>query len=82
VRRRGSSLCTGGLVQVVTAKNTKQARIGDMVKIGLIRGIKIKGYVLAYVIPPTALVLGTVAGHFLGALAGFPRSKSLEASPH
>jgi positive regulator of sigma E activity len=67
-----AGLCTGGLMQVLTVKNTKQARVGDIVKIGLLQGVKFKGYVLAYVIPSAALVLGAVGGHFLGAFAGLP----------
>jgi len=67
-----AGLCTGGLMQVLTVKNTKQARVGDSVKIGLVQGVKFKGYVLAYVIPSAALIVGAVVGHFLGTYAGFP----------
>ena len=67
-----AGLCTGGLMQVLTVKNTKRARIGDTVKIGLVQGIQFKGYFLAYVIPVAALVFGIVGGHFLGTYAGFP----------
>jgi positive regulator of sigma E activity len=44
-------LCRGGLMQVLTVKNTERARVGDTVKIGLVQGVQFKGYVLAYVIP-------------------------------
>ena len=67
-----AGLCTGGLMQVLTVKNSKRARIGDTVKIGLVQGVQFKGYFLAYVIPVAALVFGIVGGHFLGAYAGFP----------
>ncbi|MDD1647640.1 MAG: SoxR reducing system RseC family protein [Methanomicrobiales archaeon] len=72
-----AGLCTGGLMQVLTVKNTKQARVGDSVKIGLVRGVQYRGYVLAYVVPPAALVFGIVGGHFLGTYAGFPALDSI-----
>ncbi len=65
-------LCRGGLMQVLTVKNSKRARIGDTVKIGLVQGVQYTGYVLAYVIPSVALIFGAVGGHFLGSYAGFP----------
>jgi positive regulator of sigma E activity len=66
-----AGLCQGGLVKVLTVKNSKCARVGDTVKIGLSRGIQYRGYVLAYVMPSTALVLGAVGGHFLGIHTGY-----------
>jgi positive regulator of sigma E activity len=74
-RRCGAAaigLCKGGLMEELTVKNSKQARVGDTVKIGLVHRVQFQGYFLAYVIPPAALVLGTVCGHFLGTYAGFP----------
>lgn len=65
-------LCKGGLMQELTARNTPSARVGETVKIGLVQRVQYAGYVLAYVIPAAALVLGMVGGHFLGAYAGFP----------
>jgi positive regulator of sigma E activity len=59
-------------MQVLTVKNSKRARVGDHVKIGLVQGVQYKGYFLAYVVPPVALVSGAVGGHFLGTYAGFP----------
>lgn len=59
-------------MQVLTVKNSKRARIGDTVKIGLVQGVQYTGYVLAYVIPSVALIFGAVGGHFLGSYAGFP----------
>lgn len=70
-------LCRGGLMQVLTVKNSKRARVGDHVKIGLVQGIQYKGYFLAYVVPPAALVSGAVGGHFLGTYAGFPPLDSI-----
>ncbi len=66
-------LCKGGLMQELTVKNSKRARIGDIVKIGLVQGIQYKGYLLAYVIPSASLVFGAVGGHFLGTYVGFPQ---------
>lgn len=65
-------LCKGGLMQVLTVRNPARARIGDSVKIGLVQGAQFKGYLLAYVVPPAALVLGSLGGHFPGIYAGFP----------
>lgn len=68
-------LCKGGMMQVLTASNSKRARVGDSVKIGLVQGVQLKGYLLAYVIPAAALVFGAVAGHLLG---DYSRSLSLD----
>jgi positive regulator of sigma E activity len=65
-------LCKGGLMQELTVRNSKRARVGDTVKIGLVQRVQYAGYFLAYVIPSAALVFGAVVGHFLGAYAGFP----------
>jgi positive regulator of sigma E activity len=65
-------LCKGGLMQELTVRNTKQARVGDTVKIGLDQRVQYKGYVLAYSIPAVALVIGTVGGQYLGASVNFP----------
>jgi positive regulator of sigma E activity len=72
-------LCKGGLMQVLTVKNSKRARIGDAVQIGLIRRTQYQGYVLAYVVPAVALVFGAAGGHFLGAYAGFPALEVIAA---
>jgi positive regulator of sigma E activity len=65
-------LCKGGIMQELTVKNSKQARVGDIVKIGLVQGVQYRGFFLAYVIPAAALIFGIVGGHFLGVYAGFP----------
>lgn len=65
-------LCKGGLMQELTVGNPTAARVGDRVKIGLVRHVQYKGYILAYVVPAVALIAGMVAGHFLGALLGVP----------
>ncbi len=64
-------LCKGSFLKELTVKNSRQARVGDTVKIGLVQGTQFEGYILAYVVPSVALVLGTVAGHFLGTYTGF-----------
>lgn len=65
-------LCKAGQMQVLTVENPGNACVGDRVKIGLVQKVQYLGYVLAYVIPPAALILGSVAGHYLAASAGFP----------
>jgi positive regulator of sigma E activity len=65
-------LCKGGLMQELTVKNSKSARIGDTVKIGLVQRIQYRGFFLAFVIPSAALIFGIVGGHYLGTYAGFP----------
>jgi len=65
-------LCVAGIQHVLTVRNSMRARVGDTVKIGLVRAVQYRGYVLAYVIPPAGLLSGIVGGHFLGAYAGFP----------
>jgi positive regulator of sigma E activity len=65
-------LCKGGIMQELTVKNSKRARIGDTVKIGLVQGVQYRGFFLAYVIPAVALMFGIVGGHFLGTYIGFP----------
>jgi hypothetical protein len=59
-------------MQVLTVKNTKRARVGDTVKIGLVQWVQYTGYLLAFVIPSAALVFGIVGGHFLGSYVDFP----------
>lgn len=67
-----AGLCTGAITKVLTVRNSRQARVGDLVKIGLVKRVHYTGYVLAYVIPSLALILGAAAGDFLGRFAGFP----------
>lgn len=72
VRCCGAGPVQRGTYAGLTVKNKERARVGDTAKIGLVQGIQFKGYVLAYVIPPAALVFGIVGGHFPGTYAGFP----------
>jgi positive regulator of sigma E activity len=65
-------LCKGGMLQVLTVRNSTRARVGDRVKIRLVQEVQFKGYLLAYVIPASAFILGIVGGHFLGSRLGFP----------
>jgi positive regulator of sigma E activity len=65
-------LCKGGLMRELTVINSKRARVGDTVKIGLLQGVQYRGFFLAYVIPAAALIFGIVGGHFLGVYTGIP----------
>ena len=65
-------LCKGGMLQVLTVRNATGARIGDRVKIRLVQEVQFKGYLLAYVVPAAAFILGIVSGHFLGTWLGCP----------
>lgn len=65
-------LCKGGMMQVVTVRNIKRACVGDTVKIGLVQGTQNRGYLLAYVVPAAALIVGISFGHVLAGWAGFP----------
>ncbi len=65
-------LCKLGQLQVLTVANAVHAEVGDHVRIGLVRRTRYTGYVLAFVVPPAALILGSLAGHILAAYAGFP----------
>lgn len=65
-------LCKGGMMQVLTVRNPSHARVGDRVKIRLVQRVQLTGYLLAYVIPAAAFLLGIAAGHYLGSVLGFP----------
>jgi positive regulator of sigma E activity len=65
-------LCKMGQMQVLTVRNTQDARVGDRVKIGLDEKVQARAYVLAFIIPPAALIVGSVAGHSIGTYSGFP----------
>ncbi|GAB4485571.1 MAG: hypothetical protein OHK006_11930 [Thermodesulfovibrionales bacterium] len=56
----------GGTSMFVVASNRLGAQVGDTVEIGLRRTVKTRGYLLAYVIPLGAFLLGTGLGHALG----------------
>lgn len=60
-------LCrAGGTSMVLTAKNQIGAKIGDIVTIGLDRSVKVRGYLLAFVIPIISLILGSLIGYIVG----------------
>ena len=67
-----AGMCTGALTQLVTVTNSAQARVGDIVKIGLVRNVQYRGYLSAYVIPTAGLLFGIAGGGALGAALGFP----------
>jgi len=55
----------GGL-SMISAKNLAGAGIGDIVKIGIDSKVKVKGYLLSFMIPLFSLLGGALAGHFIG----------------
>lgn len=60
-------LCrASGLTATLTVKNTKHAFPGDTVTVALDKSIRRKGFLLAYVIPVTAFLCGTVLGYIIG----------------
>ena len=65
-------LCKGGMLQILTVRNSGGARAGDLVNIRLAQEVQNKGYLLAYVIPVAAFILGIVAGYYLGEWSGIP----------
>jgi len=64
-------------MQELTIRNSKQARVGDIVRIGLVQRVHTTGYLLGYVVPPSALVFGSVGGAFPGTYVGFPPLDSI-----
>jgi positive regulator of sigma E activity len=63
----------GGL-SVLNAKNLAGAKIGDTVKIGIDNKVKVKGYLLSFIIPLFSLLGGSLVGYFIGQkilLSGF-----------
>ncbi len=60
-------LCrSSGLNMVVTVKNTLNAGIGDTVIVGIDDRVRMKGYLLAFVIPLISFLVGSVAGLIAG----------------
>ncbi len=60
----------GGGSMVLQADNALGAYAGDTVVVGIGRNVRIKGYLLAYIIPFISLVAGTVIGHVAGKYLG------------
>ncbi|MCX5717940.1 MAG: SoxR reducing system RseC family protein [Nitrospirae bacterium] len=63
-----------GGISVLNAKNLAGARIGDTVKIGIDNKVKVKGYLLSFIIPLFSLLGGALGGYFIGQeilLSGF-----------
>ena len=60
-------LCkSSGYTLFVTAKNYIGAKVGDRVTVGLNRGIRIRGYLLAFIIPLVSLISGALIGDVVG----------------
>ena len=55
----------GGL-RMIRAKNLAGAGIGDIVKIGIDSKVKVKGYLLSFIIPLFSLIGGSLAGYSIG----------------
>jgi positive regulator of sigma E activity len=56
---------SGGM-STLTVKNTKHAVPGDTVTVALDKSVQRRGFLLAYVIPVTAFLCGTVLGYIIG----------------
>ncbi|MEW6739324.1 MAG: SoxR reducing system RseC family protein [Nitrospirota bacterium] len=66
-------LCkAGGTTMMLTVKNPIDAKIGDSVTVGIDKGIKTKGYFLAFIIPLLSLIFGALAGHIVGKHLSIP----------
>ncbi len=64
-------LCkAGGSSMVLHADNALGASAGDTVVVGIGRNVRLKGYLLAYIIPFVSLASGTVIGHVAGNYLG------------
>lgn len=66
-----------GNQSTLTAKNTLDAKVGDIVKIDLDSGVQTRGYLLAFIIPLVSLVAGTIAGNMLGEYFSMPALEAI-----
>lgn len=55
-----------GGMSIICAKNLIGAGIGDTVKIGIDNKVKLKGYLLSFLIPLFSFFAGTLTGYFIG----------------
>ncbi|MCL5062478.1 MAG: SoxR reducing system RseC family protein [Nitrospirae bacterium] len=46
--------------------------MGDIVTVGLDKGVKAKGYFLSFIMPLASLILGTIIGHIIGEYLSMP----------
>ncbi len=60
----------GGAGMLLEVENSVNARVGDVVTIGLKRETHIKGYFLAFILPLSMLVVSTIAGYVLAVYMG------------
>ncbi|MDI6801247.1 MAG: SoxR reducing system RseC family protein [Thermodesulfovibrionales bacterium] len=66
-------LCKSGeLGRMLNVKNTRNAKPGDTVKVGLNEDVKKKAYLLSFIIPVISLIAGTLAGYFAGRQLSIP----------
>jgi positive regulator of sigma E activity len=62
----------GGRSMRLSAKNTAGARVGDIVVVGIDRETRLRGYLLAYIVPLLFFIAGTVFGHIAGGYLSIP----------
>jgi positive regulator of sigma E activity len=74
-------LCRAGSVSsmFLTVRNTPGAEQGDQVIIGIDRKTQWSGYILAYLIPLAAFILGAAAGSIIGRHLSVPFLDALSA---
>ncbi len=51
-------------------RNNPGARVGDIVVVGIDREVRLRGYLLAYIVPLVLFIAGTVFGHIAGSYLG------------
>ncbi len=66
----------GGRSMQLIVRNNAGAKLGDTVVVGVDRKVRLRGYLLAYIVPLVFFVTGTVLGHIAGSYLAIP---SLEA---
>lgn len=65
-------LCrAAGDSMMLTVKNDIGARPGDLIQIGIDRGDRRRGFLLAYVVPMVSFVAGALTGNVTGDLVSF-----------
>lgn len=60
----------GGTGMLVKVKNPIGADKGDVVRLGLDRGVHLRGYFFAYMLPVLSFVAGAFIGHFISLASG------------
>lgn len=60
------------LSMIIIARNTLNATVGDRVIVGIDETVKLKGYLLAFIVPLLSLLAGAILGHLAGRLFNIP----------